>query len=506
MQIFNLNKMSIPTTTRHGIRINNILPVRSNMKSNITENSNTITTINDDGVLTTSGISLINSKDKIIKLKLPNGELGNIKEIVCIDGENPIYIQTNYGGYKLDSDIRSKRLVYTENGWRSLGNTTDCFPIYKKYTLSSKNIIGTSNIGFGGCVSLSGDGKTLAVGACGDNVVLGSIGAVFIYVLDPVSNNWMEQYKLCAENIGYFMASQGYSISLSNDGDTVVVGGPTDSNGIGAVWIWKRTYHSVSDKYTKRVMWKNTMKLTEENSIFYGSSVYLSGNILAVGSIFSNDKEGCIYIYKYFQDKYILTQKITPQLSDVILYSYDLKIENSGLNVFISDSGDRLIFNSKNIMWIYNLVEGNYVYNTNFTNNNFGNNFSANSLGNVFSIGCPLDDNGKGNVIVYHEISNNNWVSHKLTCSDLIGKSAVGSSLALNSKGDVLAVGGPEDNNKMGAVWIFTYSNNKWTEYEKFKGENDFTGSSLSLDNRGLLLVSGNMMDNKGIGSVSIYN
>src|SRR5436190_6227533 len=34
---------------------------------------------------------------------------------------------------------------------------------------------------------------------------------------------------------------EGYSVSLSADGNTAIVGAPRDNNGIGAAWIWTRS-------------------------------------------------------------------------------------------------------------------------------------------------------------------------------------------------------------------------------------------------------------------------
>jgi len=39
-------------------------------------------------------------------------------------------------------------------------------------------------------------------------------------------------------------AQQGWSVALSADGDTAIVGGPFDNNGIGAAWVFTRS-HSV---------------------------------------------------------------------------------------------------------------------------------------------------------------------------------------------------------------------------------------------------------------------
>jgi hypothetical protein len=36
-------------------------------------------------------------------------------------------------------------------------------------------------------------------------------------------------------------ADQGFSVALSGDGNTAIVGGPSDNNGIGAAWVFTRS-------------------------------------------------------------------------------------------------------------------------------------------------------------------------------------------------------------------------------------------------------------------------
>jgi hypothetical protein len=79
----------------------------------------------------------------------------------------------------------------------------------------------------GSSVSLSGDGNTAILGGFDDN---NGVGAVWVYTRS--GGVWSQQgAKLVGTGaIGPFGAGQGVSVSLSGDGNTAVVGGPYDND------------------------------------------------------------------------------------------------------------------------------------------------------------------------------------------------------------------------------------------------------------------------------------
>jgi hypothetical protein len=90
-------------------------------------------------------------------------------------------------------------------------------------------------------VALSSDGNTAIVGVRLDN---GNTGAAFVYTRS--NGVWTQQgSKLVPADP--VPANQGYSVALSADGNTAIVGGPGDNYGnpsvgdIGAVWVFTRS-------------------------------------------------------------------------------------------------------------------------------------------------------------------------------------------------------------------------------------------------------------------------
>ena len=80
---------------------------------------------------------------------------------------------------------------------------------------------------FGSSVSLSDDGKTIAIGAYGNYGINGdNSGHVRVYLMDDSELEWTQLGK---DIDGEFGDYSGYSVTLSGDGNTVVIGTPHSS-------------------------------------------------------------------------------------------------------------------------------------------------------------------------------------------------------------------------------------------------------------------------------------
>jgi FG-GAP repeat protein len=111
-------------------------------------------------------------------------------------------------------------------------------PAQAQFFQQGPKLVGTGALGDafqGNSVALSGDGNNAIVGAPFDN---GNAGAAWIYARS--GGVWNHQAKLVGTGaIG--PAEQGYSVSLSGDGNTAIVGGLADNDGIGAAWVYMRS-------------------------------------------------------------------------------------------------------------------------------------------------------------------------------------------------------------------------------------------------------------------------
>ena len=117
-------------------------------------------------------------------------------------------------------------------------------PARAQFTQQGSKLVGTGAIGTAGqgfSVALSGDGNTAIVGGPFDNN-FGNIivGAAWVYTRSGAV--WSQQAKLVGTGVaGSAGALQGNSVSLSDDGNTAIVGGPFDNNFAGAAWVFTRS-------------------------------------------------------------------------------------------------------------------------------------------------------------------------------------------------------------------------------------------------------------------------
>jgi hypothetical protein len=96
-----------------------------------------------------------------------------------------------------------------------------------------------------------------------------------------------------------------------------------------------------------------------------------------------------------------------------------------------------------------------------------------------------------------------------LTASDEIGHSGLGSAVALSSDGNTALIGGPDDNEGSGAVWVFTRKGSTWTKRAKLTGGGEIgsgkfgTGVALSSDGKTALI--GGPGYNGGLGAAWVF-
>lgn len=139
----------------------------------------------------------------------------------------------------------------------------------------------SSTSGCGVSVSLSADGRTLAIGGPGTN---SDVGAVWVWTFD--GSSWTQQTKIVpTTSLG--QPAFGTSLDLSADGNTLAIGGPLD-NPNGATWIYVRSSGS----------WSFQTKLISGSTFLQGNSIALSanGNILAVGAKGDTLLQGAVFI------------------------------------------------------------------------------------------------------------------------------------------------------------------------------------------------------------------
>jgi hypothetical protein len=142
-------------------------------------------------------------------------------------------------------------------------------------------------------VALSADGNTALVGGWSDNSKTGAA-----WVFSRSRGAWTQQGKKLVGTGAVGSANQGWSVALSADGNTAIMGGPSDNlwdpsvpfglGAAGAAWVFTRNGSS----------WmQEGEKLVSTGSARQGTSVALSadGNIAIVGGLVEGGGSGLVF-------------------------------------------------------------------------------------------------------------------------------------------------------------------------------------------------------------------
>ncbi len=167
-------------------------------------------------------------------------------------------------------------------------------PAAAQFVQQGPKLVGSGAIGAakqGSSVALSADGNTAVVGGPDDNPNAPLIGATWVFVRS--GGKWIQQGpKLVAISDATTNAQQGFSVGVSGDGNTAIVGGPGDNSDAGAAWTFTRGGGS----------WGEHDVLLGSNPVGYaqqGASVALSadGSTAIVGGDIDNSGAGAAWVF-----------------------------------------------------------------------------------------------------------------------------------------------------------------------------------------------------------------
>jgi hypothetical protein len=147
--------------------------------------------------------------------------------------------------------------------------------------------VGTANQGVS--VSLSADGNTAIVGGYYDN---GNAGAAWVWTRS--GGVWSQQGPKLVGTGAVGIAGQGHAVSLSADGNTAIVGGPVDNSFDGAAWVWTRSGGVWSQQRPKLV---GTGAVGSEQDQGWSVSLSADGNTAIVGGYADNSNAGAAWVY-----------------------------------------------------------------------------------------------------------------------------------------------------------------------------------------------------------------
>ncbi len=375
------------------------------------------------------------------------------------------------------------------------------------------NLVGTvgSVVEFGRSVSISADGNTAIVGG---NYDASHTGAAWVYT--RTGGVWTQQGNKLVGTGAVGNANQGQSVSLSADGNTAIVGGPTDNGNIGAAWIYTRSGGVWTQQGNKLV---GTGGILFPNQGF-SVSISADGNTALVGAIYDNAAIGAAWVFTR-------TAGIWTQQGSKLVGIGSVGQSYQGVSVSISADGNTAIIggNSDNTnigaAWIFTRTAGVWTQQENklVGTGNVGQSFQGGSVsisadGNTAIVGGTGDNGGVGAAWVYIR-SAGVWTQQgsKLLGTGTIGTNIKqGQSVTLSADGNTAIVGAPSENNSNeGAALIYKRSGGIWSQQgSKIVGVEVIGGSvfgvSSALSADGKTVIIGGAFRNSSEGAAWVFS
>ncbi len=305
---------------------------------------------------------------------------------------------------------------------------------------------------FGRSVALSADGDTALVGAPRDN---SGLGAVWVFTRSGAT--WAQQAELTGSDEsgkGWF----GRSVALSADGDTALVGGYVDHSNVGAAWVFRRSGSTWTQQGSK-------LTAAEESGAGeFGWSVALSGDgaTALVGGREDNGGVGAAWVFTrsgaaWAQQGPELTggeEAGAGELGDSVALSDDGGMALVGGRGDSGGVGAAWVFTRSGTAWAQQgakLTGGEEA-----GAGEFGDSVALSGDGATALVGGLQDGGGAGAAWVFTN-SGTAWAQQgsKLTGGEERGSGEFGWSVALSGEGATALVGGIGDGAKAGAAWAF---------------------------------------------------
>jgi len=356
-------------------------------------------------------------------------------------------------------------------------------------------------------VAMSRDGTVVAIGAPNNDAVPNDAGHVRVYKL--ANQSWIQMGADIDGSAAFDFFGQ--SISLSADGTVLAVGAPDhneDVEGGGGlsnlgqvkIYRWNGTTWG-----TGQII--NPAAQVSAN-LNFGSSVQLSddGNTIVIGGRGWFSSQGVFHIYKY--ESYVWNfkrQELGQTPGDALGYS--VAISGDGLRVAGGANNPDgtsyvrvLYYNAGTDEW---LALGDYI-NSEYPNDEFGYSTSFSADGKRLAVGAPKNNGNAGHARVFEYIQNT-WVQ---IGGDIDGEAIgdqSGVSVALSDSGDILVVGANLNDGtgtNAGHVRVYQYGLGQWTQLGfdlDAEALGDELGWSVAISGDGSR-VAGGAKSNDGTG------
>jgi len=380
-------------------------------------------------------------------------------------------------------------------------------------TQEGSKLVGTGAVGAavqGSSVALSADGNTAIIGGPAE-----SFGAGAVWVFTRSGGEWTQQGSKLMGRDARLHAHQGSSVAISADGNTAIVGGPFDNAYSGAAWVFARSSGKWMQQGHKLV---GTGAVGDAKQ---GCSVAISadGNTAIVGGYRDNVSDGAAWVFARSGGGW-------SQQGAKLVGTGAVGSAVQGSSVAISRDGNTAIIGGSNdsggagAAWMFKrdgsgtwTQDGSKLVGKDAVGAaSQGIAVAISGDGKTAIVGGNQDNSSTGAAWVYRS-TGTTWVQQggKLVGTGAVGIALQGQSVAISADGNTAIIGGPSDNNGAGAAWVFTRNRGAWTQQGgKLVGPGVLgsatQGSSVAISGDGNTAILGGPDDNSGAGAVFVFS
>lgn len=356
----------------------------------------------------------------------------------------------------------------------------------------------------GASVAVSGDGNTTIVGGPSDNRTLGAA-----WVFSRSGDVWTQQgNKLVGTGAGEpaLPLGQGMSVALSADGDTAIVGGW----GAEGAWVFTRSGGAWSQQGKKLIGTGAVGKARQ------GMSVGLSadGNTALVGGWSDNGETGAAWVFTR-------SGGVWTQQGKKLVGTDAVGRARQGMSVALSADGNTAILGgpgdnrwyrlapfglgATGAAWVFTRNGSNWTQQNKLISTGavarLGTSVALSADGNIAVVGGFAEDGGVA--LVFTRTNGSQWAQQKkLAGTRAVGKSAP--SVALSADGGVVMLGASNDNGGLGAAWVFTRDGVYWTD-DKNLADTGAAGKAIPSGPVGSsIMMVGGSNENGGAGTATL--
>lgn len=444
-------------------------------------------------------------------------------------------------GSKLKGASSSALISYSSHSKTSdSASTLSGISTYTQVGIITGSLAASGDL-FGEVLVVSDDASTLVVTALGDELT-GNTDSSLVYVFDRVGKSYSQVgiltgiYATSSYTGEYF----GFSLAISGDGKTIAVGAYNDEIGAtaatGIVYVWDKVGVGSDSTFTQVGILTGSLSTTAADRFGNSISITKDGKTLVVGAredefTGAPSNSGLVYVFDRVGNSYNQVGIITGGNDSSDWFGTSVDISDDGSTIVVAAEGDELSGSSNSgVIYVFDrLGISTFTRVGLFTGTTFdeGDLFESvvklSSDGKTIVLGLyndenPGSSNSSGTVYVFDRVgvgttSVFNQVGI-LTGSLSFGPNeSFGRSVDVSADGSIIVVGAPDENQvstSAGLVYIFNRQGNKFNEVCQILGSNvgfaDRFGSSVTISADGKKIFVGASQDENGsVNSGVVY-